>query len=214
MVRTGSDGALAALLDAVAEQLAGVVEAAPFADALAGLDARDTVAHDPGRALGVLRWWDDALARPGPPPTRAAAAALNELHPRLRFTQNPNYVAAPPDPRFLGRYGYAVLAGPRSGPPALVRAETLAFGVLLLGPGTTYPTHVHPAAELYVPLGPAAWSVGDGPLVERAAGTPIVHAPDVAHATRTGAAPLAALYVWLGALATDARLLPAGLRRP
>jgi hypothetical protein len=86
--------------------------------------------------------------------------------------------------------------------------------VLLLGPETTYPTHVHPAAELYLPLGPACWSVDAGPLVERPSGAPIVHGPNQPHETRTGEVPLAALYVWLGELETAARILGPGFTRP
>ncbi len=100
-----------------------------------------------------------------------------------------------------------MLAGPAAGPPALVAHPGLAFGVLLLGPDTTYPTHVHPAAELYLPLGPARWSVADRPLVERPVGAPIVHLPDEPHETRTATTPLAALYVWLGELGTAAQIL-------
>ena len=156
----------------------------------------------------MTRFWDAALGdRRAATGSGQIAAALHDLRPALTFTQNPNYVAAPPSPGFLGRYGYAVLAGPRAGPPALVEQPELAFGVLLLGPHTTYPTHVHPAAELYLPLGPARWSAGDRPLSERPAGLPIVHAPNEPHETRTGELPLAALYVWLGELETAARIL-------
>jgi Dimethlysulfonioproprionate lyase len=109
-----------------------------------------------------------------------------------------------------------VLAGPPAGPPALAAHAGLAFGVLLLGPDTTYPAHVHPAAELYLPLGRARWSTGGRPLAERAAGVPIVHVPNEPHATQTAEAPLAALYVWLGELGTAAQILsvPPDLRDP
>jgi len=193
------------LLASLAALLEDAPAAAPFAAALETIDPALARAAGLSRPLPVLEWWDECLAQPGPPAARALAGALLDLRPMLAFTQNPGYVASPPSPTFIARYGYAVLAGPASGPPALVEHADLAFGVLLLGPETTYPPHLHPAAELYLPLGPADWRVQDGPLRERPAGAPIVHAPNEPHETRTRRVPLAALYVWLGALDIDAR---------
>lgn len=214
MVRTGSDGRVAALLDACATALAGVPAAVPFAAAVASLAPSDATLPARQAALPVLRWWDESLDQPAPEPVRQVADALRALRPSLAFTQNPNYVASPPSATFLERYGYTVLAGPASGPSALIEHSALAFGVLLLGPETVYPTHVHPAAELYLPLGRASWSVGGAPLEPRDAGTPIVHVPHEPHETRTGASPLAALYLWLGDLETAARILQPGFTRP
>jgi Dimethlysulfonioproprionate lyase len=214
MLRTGSDGQLGALLAACSLLLAGDPAAAPFAAALATIDPERALPDAPPASLPVLRWWDDCLAETPPAALGQVARALGSLRPSLAFTQNPNYVASPPSPTFLERYGYAVLAGPPSGPAALVPHPALAFGVLLLGPETRYPTHVHPAAELYLPLGRAHWSAGGRPLVERPAGVPIVHVPNEPHATRTAGTPLAALYVWLGELETAAQILGPGLTRP
>jgi hypothetical protein len=208
MVGARSDGQLGALLAACALALAGDPDSAPFAAALATIDPQPAYPAVPPGRLPVLHWWDDALRARGVDDANGhIAAAVHGLRTVLTFTQNPNYVAAPPSAAFLGRYGYAVLAGPRSGPPALVEQPELAFGVLLLGPDTTYPTHVHPAAELYLPLGTARWSAGGRPLSERPPGLPIVHAPNEPHETRTGSSPLAALYVWLGELETAAQIL-------
>jgi hypothetical protein len=134
-------------------------------------------------------------------------APLETLTPLLLWTQNPNYRRSPPSPRFLDNYGYAVIAGPEHGATALAHHPTLAFGLLLLGPETTYPAHRHPASEIYVPLGPAEWLRGEQPFAERQAGSVIHHPTNLIHATRTGAQPLAALYLWAGDLATHARLV-------
>ncbi|HEY1480085.1 MAG TPA: dimethylsulfonioproprionate lyase family protein [Gaiellales bacterium] len=208
MVRKGSDGSLEALIAALADTLAPERDArhAPFAAALETIVPAFDAAPET-RSLPVLEHWTRSLTLPAPAPVEALARALDDLRPALAFTQNPNYVAAPPSPGFLDRYGYAVLAGPAEGPPALVRHPSLALGVLLLAPATRYPTHVHPAAELYLPLGPAGWSLGDGALVVRPAGTPIVHAPNEPHATETGATPLAALYLWIGEISVAATLV-------
>ena len=207
MLRTGSDGPLASILAACAGTLTGAREHAPFRAALASIAPGLATAPSHASPPPPSACFERALAQAGPPAARAIAEALGALRPVLSFTQNPAYVAAPPDARFLERYGYAVLAGPGSGPPSLLEHPGLAFGVLVLGPDTLYPLHRHPARELYLPLGPARWSRGTGPLAVRPAGVPIVHAPDEPHATRTDEAPLAALYLWLGSLEVGATLV-------
>src|SRR5690606_24414945 len=115
----------------------------------------------------------------------------------------------PPAPGFLDAYGYFVLAGPADGPPAFVECPGLACGLLLLGPGTLYPPHRHPAAELYLPLtGDGEWQEGDSAWRRVPAGAVIHHASGVVHAMRAAAAPLLAAYLWMGDLATYARLTP------
>lgn len=158
-----------------------------------------------GEALPVLRHWDAALAAAKGGPAVNAVGFLDALRPSLRWTQNPNYRAAPPSPGFLAEYGYAQLAGPPQVPTLLV-TEACAFGLLLLGPGLLYPSHRHPAAELYLPLTEAEWQRGDGPWRRVPAGEPIHHPPHLAHATRAGETPLLALYLWQGDLATRARI--------
>ncbi len=155
--------------------------------------------------LPVCRFWSVALGQAGAS-VSAIGIALAAVAPRLTWTQNPNYRRSPPSPDFLDNYGYAVLAGPADGPPALARHDRLAFGVLLLGPHTHYPLHHHPAAEVYIPLNSAEWWRGDGPWREQPAGAVIHHPPNMPHATRAGGAPLLALYLWHGELATHAKL--------
>jgi len=155
--------------------------------------------------LPVCRFWSVALGQAGTG-VGTIGMALAAVAPRLTWTQNPNYRRSPPSPEFLDNYGYAVLAGPSDGPPALARHDQLAFGVLLLGPHTHYPLHHHPAAEVYIPLNRAEWWRGDGPWREEAAGAVIHHPPNMPHATRAGGAPLLALYLWRGELATHAIL--------
>jgi len=176
----------------------------PFHDLLAE-QHEEFVSVATSPVLPVCRFWSVALGQSGAN-VGALCAALLALAPRLIWAQNPNYRRSPPSPDFLDNYGYAVLAGPADGPPALARHDSLAFGVLLLGPRTHYPLHHHPAAEVYIPLNGAEWWRGDGPWREKAPGAVIHHPPDLPHATRTGNAPLLALYLWRGALATHAKL--------
>jgi mannose-6-phosphate isomerase-like protein (cupin superfamily) len=199
------------LLDALAETLrvAAASEAsaaAPltdFARRVRAIGTEGPAAPAPPERLAVCRVWDDALrAAPG-----ALAGPVAALGPWLSWTQNPNYRRRPPDPTFLDNYGYAVIAGPADGPPALVSAPDVALGVLLLGPGAYYPLHAHPAVEVYVTLTPdGEWWRGDGPWRREPPGAAIYHAPGVPHAMRAGSAPLLALYVWRGDLATYARI--------
>jgi len=201
------------VLDAVAEALRTAARAAEpeasvvledFARLVSAVDAtRIAATASPLERVAVCRLWDDALrASHGP-----LVAPLAALGPWLSWTQNPNYRRRPPDAAFLDNYGYAVIAGPADGPPALVPDGRLALGVLLLGPRTHYPLHAHPAVEVYVTLtSDGEWWRDDGPWRREPPGAAIHHAPNVPHATRAGATPLLALYVWRGELATNARL--------
>jgi len=186
-----------------------------FTRLLGAIDA-DRAAREPAgppERLGVCRFWEASLrAADGIPP--ALVAALETLGPCLSWAQNPNYRRRPPDATFLDHYGYAVVAGPADGPPALAVDSRLAVGVLLLGPGAHYPLHAHPAIEVYYTLtAGAAWWRADGPWRCEPAGAFIHHEPGVRHATRAGASPLLAVYLWRGDLATHARLTPSASNR-
>ncbi|MGH6879918.1 dimethylsulfonioproprionate lyase family protein [Hypericibacter sp.] len=154
-------------------------------------------------ALAVLKKLPEALAaaREGVPDL---AEPLSKLAPALRWTQG--YRDRPPSRDFLDRYGYAQFVGPTL-VPSLMTSDRLAFGVLFLAPGTLYPPHAHPAEELYVPLAPARWLRGEEKWRERQAGDLVHHASGMVHATEAGAVPLLAFYLWLGDLATGARIL-------
>ena len=167
-----------------------------FAIAVAALDLR-VLNLAPDR-LPVCRFWKKAMG--GGHPLLAPLAALE---PSLRWVQNPNYVASPPDPSFLENYGYTVLAGPGG----LIETRALALGLLLLGPGTHYPTHRHPAVEIYVVAsGESEWRMGEEPWRRRPVGDVIRHEPMISHATRALVEPLLAVYVWRGDLDTHARI--------
>jgi mannose-6-phosphate isomerase-like protein (cupin superfamily) len=158
----------------------------------------------PPTTLAVLRWLDEAAETAPAGPLAALAHAVRDAAPGLswRQTYGPDEV----DTAFLERYGWCELFG-RSAP---IPCDTLACGVLLLGPATHYPSHSHAAEELYVPLsGAAEWQRGADEFVVRPPGECIVHASREAHALRTGAAPLLALYLWRGdGLGESARLRP------
>ena len=148
--------------------------------------------------LPVCRFWPEILVGGG-----KLVAPLGELSPHLNWMQNPNYVGAPPSADFLDNYGYAVLAGPGG----LVATESMAMGILLLGPGTHYPTHRHPAVEIYVvAAGEAEWRKAEAPWRREPLGSVIRHETMVPHATRALDEPLLAVYLWRGDLKTHARI--------
>jgi hypothetical protein len=155
--------------------------------------------------LPVCRFWDVALAAAGPE-VATLRDALRQLAPALTWVQNPNYRSRPPTSDFLANYGYAVIIGPEDGPPAPARDPRLALGVLLLGPGTEYPAHHHPAVEHYVLLTTADWWRADEGWRQQPPGALIHHASNLGHAMRAGRDPLLALYLWRGDLATYARI--------
>jgi len=159
--------------------------------------------------LPVCGFWEQSLAAATGAP-RGVVTSLRSLAASLSWAQNPNYRRSPPDATFLDNYGYAVIAGPADGPPALATDPRLALGVLLLGPRAHYPLHAHPAVEIYYTLTPEGeWWRGGGPWRHEPPGAVIHHAPNVCHATRAGASPLLAIYLWRGDLATHATLTQA-----
>ena len=164
----------------------------------------DPAARGESERIPVCRFWDAALADTS---ATELTSALRVLGPALSWTQNPNYRRRPPAPTFLDNYGYAVIAGPSDGPPALVVAPSLALGVLLLGPHAHYPLHAHPAVEIYYTLTAGDWWREPGPWRSEPVRRAIYHAPNVRHATGAGAVPLLAVYLSRGDLTTHAALV-------
>ena len=152
------------------------------------------------RSLPVADLLLPALARLGGP----LAAPIRDTASLFRWRQNPNYNEANMGADFMTGYGYVEFAGPKE---ALFHAPAIRVGLLVLGPGRHYPTHAHPAEEVYHPLTAGGeWRRGDENWRQVAPGAAIHHPPMIAHETRAGAATLLALYCWAGDTATEARL--------
>lgn len=190
-----SDTAWMDLVDGIAARISG------YADFMSDLTPLRNVAPGPSRPgamLPVQRHW----------PAAGAGDALGGLLAQIErslnegWRQNPNYRVKPPSPAFLDNYGYLECAGPE----APYRSPNLRLGVLLLGAHTLYPTHHHPAEELYLPLGPGRWwKEGEGWQM-RPSGAVIHHPPLCGHATESGEVPLAAIYLWRGAITKAAEI--------
>lgn len=176
-----------ALVTAARALFGQVSEAAPFLAAWPeGAERRVIAAQD----LPVVAHLA-GMAAPGP--TAPVLDALQRAAPGLAWRQT--YGTADFGADFLQGYGWSEFIGLR-GP---IPSTRLACGVLLLGPGITYPLHRHQAEELYLPIsGTAFWRKGAGPETPVPPGRPIHHPAWMPHATRTGAEPLAALYLWQG----------------
>jgi hypothetical protein len=151
--------------------------------------------------LPVLQWLPHA-ARAAPTFSEPLCALLSNAASDLEWRQT--YTLADVTSGaialdFLDRYGWCELIGPH----AALASDRMACGFLLLGAETHYPSHTHEAEELYLPLsGTASWRQDQGERKgewqQRVPGTLIHHAPFEAHAMRTAADPLLALYLWRG----------------
>jgi hypothetical protein len=210
---TKPDAALMRFLDSAAARLraARSEEGAKFAAELEKLRRTRipplALRHVEPPTLPVFRHWPQALSG-ACAIDLALGQALRDLSPNFAWRQNPNYVRRPPSPTFLEGYGYAVIAGPDGMVPA-----GIALGVLLLMPGLLYPSHAHPAEEVYLVLDPASAWWREGEDWRKGLGGALVHHPSmVAHAMKAGATPLCAIYIWRGDLATHAALAPAAAR--
>jgi hypothetical protein len=122
----------------------------------------------------------------------AAAAALAPAAALLPWRYG--YLPRPDAPALEDAMGWAEIVGP----DAPFQSDCVCFGLTLIGPGTYYMPHKHPARELYYVLaGQAAWTA-DGVTAAKAAGAYILHTEDMIHAMRTGGEPLLAIYSWTG----------------
>jgi mannose-6-phosphate isomerase-like protein (cupin superfamily) len=142
--------------------------------------------------LPVLGWLPQIRACAGPE-TQALVDTVAEMAGALPWGQN--YSAADFGNAFQARYGFMELIGPR-GPFV---AEGIACGLLMFAPETEYPQHRHEAEEIYVVLaGAAEWRTGAENYAVAPPGT-VLHRPSWSpHATRMGAEPMLALYLWRG----------------
>ncbi|MBI2254842.1 MAG: hypothetical protein HYU58_09505 [Proteobacteria bacterium] len=183
------------LLDGIAARILGLGD---FSAGLMTLRSLTPATPRGGAWLPVQRHWpavgaEDELGR--------QLAALGEMLGE-GWRQNPNYRAKPPSAGFLDNYGYLECAGPE----APYRSPDLRLGLLLLGPNTLYPTHHHPAEEIYLPLGLGRWWKDGEGWRQRGSGDVIHHPPMCGHATESGEAPLAAIYLWRGEIAKAAEI--------
>lgn len=135
----------------------------------------------------------DRLAAGAEPEEKPLVVLIAALRDRLHWGQT--YTVEDFGQAFVDNYGWMEIAGTRGH----FASDSVAAGVLILGPDIHYPDHHHEAEEIYIPLaGAAEWRKGDGEFVARRPGETIHHPSNVNHAMRTGSEPLVALYLWRG----------------
>jgi len=131
------------------------------------------------------------------------AAAIAAIEDSLLWQQSSTYTDDVLGEGFSRNYGWAEIIGPNGFFPG----DDMLLGLLMLGPGRHYIDHYHPAPELYWPLtARSLWSKDGGPFVEQPQGATIWHPSMILHATKTGEAPLLAVWCWTRDVATPAKL--------
>jgi len=123
-------------------------------------------------------------------PAAAVASALRDLEPTLAWTQNPRYNAENMGADFMDNYAWSGLG--------VTGSEVLAFGVLLLGPGITYPLTSYPSEGVFLVIGGSPeWKCGEEPWERVEAGDIICRPFGGAEGKRPGKEPMLALYAWM-----------------
>ncbi len=92
------------------------------------------------------------------------------------------------------------------GPDGWLQSRNVTLGLTMLGPGTEYPFHQHPARELYLLLsGSSYWAVDFEPYGWKCPGTWMLHKELQPHAMKTEDLPMLAVSVWRGDIETGSR---------
>jgi quercetin dioxygenase-like cupin family protein len=185
--RCSTEGVELALRRFEQQGIAGVPCAAPAARRL------PACRHLP-ESISTMLFLDSSLA-----------ALIAEIEDQLAWQQNASYSdMAMNCAGYMDNYAYAELVGPSG----LWPGNDFRMGLLVLGPHLHYRDHTHAAPELYWLLtGPSEWKTAAADFTTREQGDVIWHPPHVVHATRTGAVPLLALYIWTSDVEQPARLV-------
>ncbi len=123
-------------------------------------------------------------------PAAAVAIAIRDLEPTLAWAQNPRYNVENKGADFMDNYGWSALG--------LSGSDAMSFGVLLLGPGVTYPPTSFESEGIFLVIGGSPeWKSGDEPWERVAAGRVICRPFGGAEGKRPGEEPMLALYAWM-----------------
>jgi hypothetical protein len=123
-------------------------------------------------------------------PAAAVAKALRKLEPTLAWAQNPRYNAENKGADFMDNYGWSGCG--------LAGSDDLSFGILLLGPGVTYPLTSYASEGVFLVIGGSPeWKSGDEPWVRVKAGDIIRRPWNGSEGKRPGNEPMLALYAWM-----------------
>ena len=128
------------------------------------------------------------LAETGP--AAAVAAAIGQLRGDLAWAQTPRYTAGNMGAEFMENYAWSGLG--------LVGSDSMSFGVLLLGPGVTYPPTSYESEGVFLVIGGfPEWKSGHAPWVRVEPGAVVRRPYGGSEGKRPGDEPMLALYAWM-----------------
>tara|TARA_B100000686_G_scaffold354967_2_gene468570 strand:- start:1689 stop:2288 length:600 start_codon:yes stop_codon:yes gene_type:complete len=159
------------------------------------LDLMETLEPDPDQpqqpeAVPGCRHLSQLLDMAETGPAAAVGAAIRELEPTLVWAQNPRYNAENKGADFMDNYGWSALG--------LISSSKMSFGVLMLGPGLTYPPTSYESEGVFLVIsGSPEWKSGDAPWVRVESGDIICRPFGGAEGKRPGTKPMLALYAWM-----------------
>ena len=123
-------------------------------------------------------------------PAAPVAAAIRDLEPTLSWDQSARHTVETRGAYFMDNYAFSSLG--------LTGSTVLDFGVMLLGPGITYPLTSYPSEGVFLVIGGSPeWKSGDEPWRRVEAGSIIYRPFDGAEGKRPGNEPMLALYAWM-----------------
>ncbi len=123
-------------------------------------------------------------------PAAAVAAAIRSLEPTLSWAQSARHTLETRGAYFMDNYAYSSLG--------LTGSTNLDFGVMLLGPGLTYPVTSYESEGVFLVIGGSPeWKSGDEPWRRVEAGSIICRPFNGAEGKRPGEEPMLALYAWM-----------------
>ena len=123
-------------------------------------------------------------------PAAQVAAAIRDLEPTLLWAQSARHTVETRGTNFMDNYAFSSLG--------LTGSTTLDVGIMLLGPGITYPVTSYPSEGVFLVIGGSPeWKSGDEPWRRVDAGSIIYRPTNGAEGKQPGKEPMLALYAWL-----------------
>ncbi len=140
--------------------------------------------------LPVCRYLSHALDLGEAGPAAPVAAAIRDLEPTLFWEHNARHTIEKRGAKFMDNYAYTSFG--------LTGSTTLYVGVMLLGPGITYPVTSYPSEGVFLLIGGSPeWKSGDEPWRRAEAGSIVCRPYNGAEGKKPGKEPMLALYAWL-----------------
>ena len=137
-----------------------------------------------GGRLPVCDWIAPALAAQPSPLADSFAALQHQLGWARRKSADPANTA------FWTGHANAMILGPGG----LEERGDVWVGATVMAPGTLYPDHNHPPAEVYLPLSPGEWWNAAMDWTDPGPDGFIYNPPGILHAMRAGEKPFLALW--------------------